>query len=226
MFLQKWELLPDEFHNDEVKKYYDILKTKKTQLFFKRVLDIVFSLILIVLCLLPMLVISIMIKATSKGAVIFKQKRVTVNGRVFSIYKFRTMYVSQETYQITVKNDPRITKVGVKLRKYRLDELPQLFNVLKGDMSFVGTRPEVMKYVNKYTPAMYATLLMPAGVTSYTCVLYKDEEELFDNVEQIEYDYLHGVLEKKMETNLEYIEKFNIGHDFYIVFLTIKEIFF
>ncbi len=228
MLLTKWDRLPKNFQCEEVKKYYDILSHKKFQLLVKRILDVIFSIIFIILLMLPMIVIAVMIKTTSEGEVIFKQERVTTDGRIFKILKFRTMYTNHMTneYQITIKNDSRITPIGHKLRKFRLDELPQLFNVLKGDMSFVGTRPEVMKYVKEYTPEMYASLLMPAGITSYTCILYKDEEELFTDPAQIEQDYLNGVMAKKMKTNLEYIEKFSIGYDFYTVLLTVKAVFF
>lgn len=228
MLLKPWESLPEQFHHPDIKEYYDILSKKKTHLFFKRVIDIILSIVFIILLAIPMLVIAILIKSTSKGKVIFRQERVTTNGKLFYIFKFRTMYTDKMTsgYQITVKDDPRITKVGHKLRKLRLDELPQLFNVLLGDMSFVGTRPEVMKYVKEYTPKMYASLLMPAGITSYTCIIYKDEDELLNNPDQIEYDYLNGIMQKKMETNLDYIEKFSVAYDLYIIFLTAKEIFF
>ena len=227
MILKKWEDIPEIFHHSDVKKYYDILEKKKFQLVLKRLFDIIVSLILIVILIVPMVIIGIIIKCTSKGKVIFKQERVTTYGRLFNIYKFRTMYTDKMTegYQITVKDDPRITPIGHKLRKLRLDELPQLFNVLKGDMSFVGTRPEVMKYVKAYTPEMYASLLMPAGITSYTCILYKDEEELLKNPEQIEYDYLNGVMQMKMITNLEYIEKFSVAYDIYMIFSTVKAVF-
>lgn len=227
MFLEKWENLPEEFHNEEVRKYYNILEKKKRQIFCKRIFDIIFSLILILILALPMIVISLLIKCTSEGKVIFKQKRVTTNGKIFYIYKFRTMYSKKllNEYQVTMKNDPRITPLGRSLRKTRLDELPQLFNVLNGTMSFVGTRPEVIKYVNHYTPEMYASLLLPAGVTSYTCIKYKDEEEYLDDPTQIEKLYLEKVMAEKMKINLEYIEKFSVFYDISIIIKTVLAVF-
>ncbi len=223
MILRSWDSLPDEFKNDDVKRYYDILKKKKAHILIKRIFDIILSLIFIVLLILPMAVIAVLIKATSPGKVIFRQERVTTYGRIFHIYKFRTMYSDKMTagYQITVKDDPRVTSMGKRLRKCRLDELPQVFNVLKGDMSFVGTRPEVMKYVKHYSDEMYASLLLPAGITSLACIIYKDEDELLKNPEQIEHDYLNGVMQQKMQTNLGYIEKFNLFYDIYIMLRTV-----
>ena len=227
MMLKKWDDLPEEFHNDKVRAYYDILEKKKLSLLGKRIFDLITACILLIFLIIPMLVIAIMIKCTSKGHVIFKQERVTKYGRIFNIYKFRTMYTDkmEKGYQITVKDDPRITPVGKKLRKLRLDELPQIFNVLGGSMSFVGTRPEVMKYVKHYSPEMYASLLMPAGITSVTCIIYKDEDELLKNPEQIEYDYLNGIMQKKMRTNLMYIRKFCVLYDIAVMIRTVKEVF-
>ena len=168
MVLCKWEELPDYMKNDEVKIYYDILSKKKVSLFFKRVTDIVLSILMIVVLCIPMLIIAIVIKCDSEGKIIFKQTRITTYGREFKILKFRTMVENAEDMGslITEAKDSRVTKIGEKMRKYRIDEFPQVFNVLLGDMSFVGTRPEVPKYVNMYTPSMYATLLTPAGITS------------------------------------------------------------
>lgn len=188
MLLMKWEELPDYMQNAEVRRYYEILQNKKASLLAKRALDLVISVILIILLILPMCVIAAVVKASSPGKILFRQDRVTTNGRIFRILKFRTMVEGAENLggQITETDDRRITKNGKFLRKYRLDELPQIFNVFTGAMSLVGTRPEVPKYVKKYTPEMYATLLMPAGVTSYASIHFRDEDELFRDPATVE----------------------------------------
>ncbi len=226
MLLPDFESLPSEMKNDEVKRYYDILSHKKISLFFKRFFDILFSVILIVILAIPMLVVAILVKRDSQGPVFFRQKRVTTGGKVFRIFKFRTMCVNNDNAnsQVTAGTDSRITKVGHTLRKYRLDELPQLFNVLFGDMSFVGTRPEVERYVAKYTPEMYATLLMPAGITSMTSIKYRHEEEILEKASDVEKAYIEEILPEKMKFNLEYIQKFNFFYDIYIMLLTAVKI--
>ena len=167
--LKNWNELPEYMRTDEVRPYYDLLQRKKLSLFFKRVFDIVVSLIMIILCSPILLIISILIVKDSKGGVFYRQERVTQYGRVFRIFKFRTMVQNADQIgtQVTVSNDSRITKIGSKLRDCRLDELPQLFNIFLGDMTFVGTRPESVHYVKSYTNEMYATLLLPAGVWYY-----------------------------------------------------------
>ena len=213
--------------NEEVRKYYDILSKKKVSLFFKRLMDIVLSAILIIILLIPMIIISIMVKCDSKGPVMFKQTRVTTYGRHFKILKFRTMVNNAEQLGglITEANDKRVTKVGEKLRKVRLDELPQVFNVFLGDMSFVGTRPEVVKYVNMYTPDMYATLLTPAGVTSMASITYKDNDEFFTDPELVDKNYMEIILPEKMKLNLDYYNKFNVFYDIKVMFKTIGSVF-
>lgn len=183
--LCKWENLPDYMRNDAVKEYYNILSKKKGSLFAKRVFDILISLILVIILIIPIAVIAVMVKCDSPGPIFFKQTRITTNGKKFKILKFRTMVNNAEKLGglITEANDKRVTKLGEKLRKLRLDELPQVFNVLCGDMSFVGTRPEVIKYVKKYTPAMYATLLTPAGITSMASISFKDNDEYFQTLQ-------------------------------------------
>lgn len=227
MLLPDFNSLPSEMKNDEVKRYYDIISRKKVSLFFKRFCDILFSLILIIILSIPMLVVAILVKKDSQGPVFFRQRRVTTGGKVFRIFKFRTMYVNNDNAnaQVTSGTDSRITKIGHKIRKYRLDELPQLFNVLLGDMSFVGTRPEVERYVAKYTPEMYATLLMPAGITSMTSIKYRNEEEILEKATDIEKAYIEEILPEKMKYNLEYIQKFNFFYDIYVMILTAVKIF-
>lgn len=227
MILAKWDDLPERMRTEEVREYYDILKKRKCSLFFKRIADIIISAILIVVLLVPMAVVSIMVKTDSKGPLFFTQKRVTTNGKIFKILKFRTMVVNAEQMGslITQAGDKRITKRGEFLRKYRLDELPQVFNVFIGQMSFVGTRPEVPRYVARYKPEMYATLLTPAGITSMASISYRDNDELFTDPKLIEKNYMEIILPKKMELNLDYYKKFNLFYDFGVMFKTIFSFF-
>lgn len=226
MMLCKWDKLPDYMRNDEVKEYYDILSKKKASLVMKRVLDILLSAILIVLLIVPMCIIAVLVKCDSKGPVLFKQTRVTTNGKHFKIWKFRTMVDNAEQMGnlITEANDKRITKLGEKLRKVRLDELPQVFNVFVGDMSFVGTRPEVIKYVEQYTPSMYATLLTPAGITSLASITYKDNDEFFTDPAMVDKNYMEIILPEKMKLNLDYYRKFNAFYDIKIMFKTVGSV--
>ena len=213
--MKKWNELPKVMQNDKVRYYYDILQKHKKELKLKRVFDIICSLIMIIILSPLLIVLSVMIKLDSKGPVLFKQVRVTTYGRQFKIWKFRTMVNNADKLgtQVTTKGDARITRMGHLLRKVRLDELPQLFNVLKGDMSFVGTRPEVPKYTAHYTEEMMATFLLPAGVTSRTSIEYKDEEKLLENVENADDVYINEVLPAKMVYNLREIEKFSFLRD-------------
>lgn len=217
--LKRYDKLPDFMKNKEVKRYYDILSKKKFHLILKRVFDIVCSIILLVILSPVLLILAATIKIDSKGPVFYRQKRITIYGREFRIFKFRTMVedADKKGTLVTLKNDSRITRVGSKIRKCRLDELPQLINVLLGDMSFVGTRPEVKKYVDKYTDEMYATLLMPAGITSNASIEYKDEDKIIEKYtkkgEEVDYIYVNRILPKKMKYNLDYIKKFNIVED-------------
>lgn len=220
--MKKWEQLPPPFQNAAVRPYYDTLSHRTGSLIVKRCFDIVLALLLTVICLPFMLIIAVWIKCDSKGSVFFLQKRITKYGRPFLIIKFRTMVTNaeQQGTQVTVQNDSRVTRAGKFLRKCRLDELPQLFNVLKGDMTFVGTRPEVPKYVNSYTDEMYATLLMPAGITSLASIKFKDEEKLLNGAADTDEVYLHTVLPQKMRYNLEYIDRFNFFYDIKLMFMT------
>lgn len=220
--MKKWEKLPEAFRNEEVKPYYDILAHKTASLVLKRIFDIFAAFVILCIVLPFMLIIAVWIVCDSRGGVFFLQRRVTTYGRVFRIVKFRTMVSNAESLgtQVTVKGDSRVTRAGRFLRKTRLDELPQLFNVLKGDMSFVGTRPEVEKYVEKYSNEMLATLLMPAGITSLASIKYKDEEKLLDGAGDPDKVYIDEVLPQKMKYNLEYIEKFNFFYDIKLMFMT------
>lgn len=223
MIITKWDNLPDNMQNEEVKKYYDIIKGKKGSLILKRLFDILASLILLIILSPLFIIFSIMIKLDSKGPIMFKQNRVTENGRIFKIFKFRTMVENADKNgsQVTVENDDRVTKIGKFLRKFRLDEIPQLINILIGDMSFVGTRPEVPKYVELYTDEMKATLLMKAGVTSLASIKFKDEEKLLQMDGNIDKIYIENILPQKMQYNLEYLKRFNFFYDIKLMFMTL-----
>lgn len=221
--LKKWNDLPDSFKNPEVNFYYEILNKKRAQLFFKRLFDILISLILLILLSPIMIIIAISIKLDSKGPVFFRQKRITQYGKTFRIFKFRTMVENAEKLgsQVTVSNDPRVTKIGGFIRKYRIDEFPQLLNVLFGDMTFVGTRPEVKKYVDAYTNEMLATLLLPAGITSEASIKYKDEQRLLSSSADADKTYIEEILPEKMKYNLRGIEKTSIKYDLSIMLATV-----
>ncbi len=215
MLLRKWEELPPKMQCDEVKKYYDNLTRHTADLIIKRVFDIVASLLLIILLLPLFLILSLIIVIDSQDGVFFCQTRVTAYGKRFRIIKFRTMVRNAENMgaAVTVNNDMRVTRVGKVLRRYRLDELPQLFNIFVGDMTFVGTRPEIEKYVDEYTPEMLATLLLPAGVTSEASIYYKDENELINSAEDADDVYINDVLPGKMFYNLRGIYNFSLQQE-------------
>ncbi len=221
--MRKWESLPPELKTDAVKPYYDILKRHKCGRFFKRFFDIFVSFIMLIVFSPVFLIIALLIKCTSRGPVFFRQERVTRYGKHFRIFKFRTMvnHADKIGSQVTTNNDSRVTKVGKFLRKCRLDEIPQLLDIFRGTMTFVGTRPEVPKYVELYSPQMYATLLMPAGVTSLASIYYKDEAELMNSAEDADSVYVHKVLPAKMYYNLKAIEKFGFWHDIGLMFKTV-----
>ena len=210
--LRKWEELPTFMQTEEVRPYYEKLSRKWFSLFVKRIFDFAVSSVMLVILSPALLVLAVMIKKDSEGPVFYRQERITQYGRKFRIYKFRTMVINADKIGslVTVGEDPRITKMGKKLRGCRLDELPQLINIWKGEMTFVGTRPEVEKYVKKYTPEMMATLLLPAGVTSEASIQYKDEDKLLADVsgENADRVYVEKILPEKMKWNLEEIKKF------------------
>lgn len=221
--LKPWDKLPENMRNDAVREYYDILSRKSCSLLLKRIFDFVVAAVLLLLLSPVFLVLAVWIKLDSKGPVFFRQERVTQYGRVFRIFKFRTMVNHAEKIgsQVTVGNDVRITKVGAKIRKVRLDEIPQLINVLTGDMSFVGTRPEVKKYVAAYTDEMYATLLLPAGITSEASIRYKDEDEILAGAEEVDRAYIEQVLPEKMKYNLEEMKRFHFAREIGTMFRTV-----
>lgn len=223
MILRKWEDIPSFMRCDEVKEYYDILKRKKLSLNIKRAFDFFASILMLIIFTIPMIIIAVMIKLDSPGPVFFRQERITTYGKKFRIHKFRTMVADADKMgtAVTVGEDARITRVGGKLRDLRLDELPQLIDVLLGDMSFVGTRPEATKYVKKYTKEMFATLLMPAGITSEASIRFKDEAELLKDTVNADKVYIEEVLPEKMKYNLESVKSFNCFKDTMTMFRTI-----
>ena len=227
MNLVKWDELPDNMKNNEVRYYYEILSKKKTHLLYKRIFDLIVALILLIVLSPIMLVVSLAIKLTDRGPVFYRQVRVTQYGKEFKIFKFRTMVMNADKIgtQVTVGDDPRITKVGKKIRKLRLDEIPQLLNVICGDMSFVGTRPEVVKYVEKYTNEMLATLLLPAGITSKASIKFKDEDKILEIANNVDKTYIEEVLPKKMYFNLNSIKEFTFHGEIKVMVETVLAVF-
>lgn len=221
--LRKWEELPEFMRTPEVRPYWEILNKKRGQLVLKRIFDIAAALILLILLAIPMAVIAVLIRKDSEGPVFYRQERVTTYGRHFRIHKFRTMVSNADKIgtAVTVGNDSRITRVGAKLRGYRLDELPQVLDVLQGTMSFVGTRPEAVKYVEQYKPEWNATLLMPAGITSEASIRYKDEDRLLSAADDVDKVYIEQVLPAKMVWNLESIERFRFLREILTMFRTV-----
>lgn len=222
MRLLQWEKIPQDMQTEEVRKYYDILKKKKCGLFFKRVFDIFVSLVMLIILSPLFLVLAIMIKMDSRGPVFYRQERVTQYGKKFRIFKFRTMVNNADKIgtQVTVGDDVRITRVGKFIRKCRLDEICQLIDIFRGTMTFVGTRPEVPKYVACYTKEMMATLLLPAGVTSLTSIYYKDEDKLLSNTENVDEIYISQILPQKMKYNLLSIKNFGFWNNIKVMFMT------
>jgi len=223
MRLRKWEDLPAYMQCEEVREYYDILAKKKGALGLKRVFDVVVAVIMLIILAIPILIIAVMIKLDSPGPVFYRQERVTTYGKRFRIHKFRTMVDNADKIgaAVTVGEDSRITKVGNRLRSLRIDEIPQLIDVLTGNMSFVGTRPEATKYVKRYTKEMYATLLLPAGITSEASIHFKDEAALLDAVDDVDRAYVEEVLPGKMKYNLQSIRNYSFFGELATMFRTV-----
>lgn len=221
--LRNWDDLPEFMKCDEVRAYYDILSKKKISLVLKRIFDVVVAVIMLILLAIPMLIIACMIKVDSKGTVFYRQERITAYGKKFKIHKFRTMVSDADKIgtAVTVGGDMRITRVGAKIRNLRIDEIPQLLDVLSGNMSFVGTRPEATKYVERYSKEMFATLLLPAGITSEASIRYKDEAELLDAADDVDRVYVEDVLPGKMKYNLEAIKNFSFLGEIATMFRTV-----
>lgn len=223
MLIKKWEKLPPEMQNEAVRPYYEKLRKKNFSLFWKRVFDFFVSTLMLIILLPLFLILAIAIKIDSRGPVFFRQERVTQYGKKFRIFKFRTMVnnADKKGSQVTVSNDKRITKVGKFIRKCRLDEVSQLIDVWRGTMSFVGTRPEVPKYVERYTDEMMATLLLPAGVTSEASIKFKDEDELLKDAENVDDTYVEVVLPQKMEYNFQSLKSYGFWRDIGTMFKTV-----
>ena len=223
MPVRRWETLPEYMRNEKVRPYYELLSKKWFALAMKRCFDFVAALVLLLLLWPVLLAIAVWIKVDSQGPVLFKQTRVTRGGRRFLIWKFRTMVedAEQRGSAVTTLGDARITRAGRKLRGCRLDELPQLFNILFGDMSFVGTRPEAVKYVEQYSDEMFATLLLPAGVTCEASIRFKDEDRLLADVQDVDAAYVNEILPKKMAYNLDYLKHYSFFGDIRLMFATV-----
>ena len=223
MIVKKWDDLPEQLRTDAVRPYYDILRKKRGSLLLKRVFDVVVSALMLILISPVFLILAIAIKLDSPGPVFYRQTRVTEYGKTFRIFKFRTMVSNADKIgtQVTVGNDSRITRVGRLIRKCRLDEVSQLIDIFRGAMTFVGTRPEVPKYVAAYTPEMMATLLLPAGVTSLASIMYKDEDKLLSDAEDVDKTYIEEVLPGKMHYNLKAIETFTFWGDIKVMLMTV-----
>ncbi len=224
--LRKWDDLPDFMKTEEVRPYWENLNKKRGQLILKRVFDVIAAIILLIFLAIPMLILAVWIKADSEGPIFYRQERVTTYGKHFRIHKFRTMVFNADKIgtAVTVGNDSRITKVGSKLRGHRLDELPQLIDVLQGTMSFVGTRPEAVKYVEQYKPEYNATLLLPAGITSECSIRYKDEDRLLNAADDVDSIYVEQVLPEKMKWNLKSIRDFSLGQELKIMLRTVAAV--
>ena len=223
MILKKWEDLPENLRTDAVRPYYDLLARRRGSLALKRCFDVVFSAFMLLILSPVFLILAVAIKLDSPGPVFYRQVRVTQYGREFRIFKFRSMVsdADKRGSLVTVSGDSRLTRVGHFIRNCRLDELCQLIDIFRGTMTFVGTRPEVPKYVAAYTPEMMATLLLPAGVTSEASILYKDEAELLDAADDVDAVYIRDVLPGKMKYNLDALKNFSFFSDIATMFQTV-----
>ena len=224
MMLPDWDELPQEMRCHEVWEYYCRLSSKRAALTGKRAMDVSAACLLLAVLSPVMALTAAAVKLSSPGEIIFRQTRVTVCGREFTIYKFRTMTQGAAGCQVTASGDDRVTAVGRFLRRYRLDELPQLVNVLKGEMSLVGARPEVPRYVACYTQEMLATLLLPAGMTSKASIRFRNEERMLSG-ENPDAVYRQEILPQKMTYNLEYLRRFGFWEDVRILAATLAAAF-
>ncbi len=223
---KSFDQLPERMRCDAVRTYFEMLDRKRGSLLLKRAFDVAVSAVMLLLTSPILLGVAAAVKLDSPGPVFFRQVRYTTNLRQFRIFKFRSMVDRAEAIGplVTVDGDSRVTKVGAFLRRTRLDELPQLLNVLAGDMSFVGTRPEVGKYVERYTDEMLATLLMPAGVTSPASIRFKDEAAMLENAADADEVYVNEILPKKMEYNLAYLREFSFWGDIRLMLRTVSAV--
>ena len=226
--LSEWDQLPARMKTEAVRPYYEVLEGKKLQLMMKRVFDVVASFLGLIVISPVLLVLSVWVLLDSEGGVFFRQERVTAQGRIFRIHKFRSMTAGTanagDGFYMSRANSLRVTRAGRFMRRYHLDELPQLIDILLGDMTFVGTRPEVPEYVDAYTPEMYATLLLPAGLTSEASIQFQDEEMLAEKAEDANAFYVRVILPKKMDINLRQLKEFSLAKDFACLVNTVRSI--
>ena len=219
-------------HDEEIAQvnaesdFDSLLRKKKFSLFLKRCFDITASAFGLLVLAVPFLIIAIIIKVTSKGPVFFRQVRVGKNGKEFRIFKFRTMVADAEKkgMQITVGADSRITGIGKFLRKTKVDELPQLINVFIGQMSFVGPRPEVPRYVAMYSDYQRNILRIKPGITELASIVYRDENEVLAQSEDPEKTYIEDIMPKKIRLNIEYMKKLGFWYDLKLIFMTFAAI--
>lgn len=223
MLITKYSELPPKMQNEATKKCCETLLAKKGTLLAKRIIDFTVCLLIFIVVSPIFLIICLLIKLTSKGPVFFKQERVGRDMKSFKILKFRTMVkdADKKGIALTTGNDSRITPFGAFLRKINMDEMPQLLNVIKGDMSIIGTRPEVWQYVNVYTDAMLATLLLYPGMVSIASIHYKNENDLLTGISDVEKTYIEKILPDKMRYNIDYLKNISVSGDFRILIKTI-----
>lgn len=223
MIIKNWNRLPDNMKNEKVRPYYNYLRKRSFSLILKRIFDMVASIVLVILLLPIFVIVAIIIKVEDGGSIFYRQIRITQYGKDFRIFKFRTMIPNADKVGtlVTAAGDSRITKCGTWIRRFRIDEIPQLFNIIKGEMTFVGTRPEVRKYVDSYSDEMLATLLLPAGVTSEASIKYKDEDEILGSAEDADKAYINDVLPEKMKYNLESLSNFSFLYEIKIMLDTV-----
>lgn len=226
--LSRWDKLPPQMRTEQVRPYWDYLNERRIQLAVKRFFDVILSASALFVLVLPMLIIAICIRLDSNGPALYRQERVTRDARQFHIHKFRTMIVGADKVgsTVTAAGDSRITRVGAFLRSTKLDELPQLLDVFRGDMSLVGTRPEAPEYVNRYCNEYMATLLLPAGITSEASIRFLKEEEMLGEAEDIDEAYLNKILPEKMKWNLLSLKHFSIWNDLRILGHTLSTVLF
>ena len=223
MFIKKWEKLPPELQIDEVRPYWERLRKKNFSLFWKRVFDIFVSGICLLILLPFFLILSLAIVIDSRGGVFYRQERVTQYGKHFRIFKFRSMVkgADKKGTLVTTSNDARVTRVGKFIRKFKIDEISQLIDVFRGTMTFIGTRPEVPKYVDQYKAEYLVTLLLPAGVSSSASIMFKDENDMLDKAENADEVYLNQILPIKMKWNLFDLKKYGYWRDIKLCFMTV-----
>ena len=195
-------------------------------IFFKRTFDILASLVVLVVFFVPFLFLSLWIVLDSRGGLFYRQLRVGKDGREFHLLKFRSMRAhADKNGQLTIGNDARVTRAGKFIRKFKLDEFPQLINIIKGDMSLVGPRPEVPRYVAMYNKEQLRVLTVLPGLTDFASIEFIDEQKLLGKARDPEKAYIEDVMPKKLELNLKYIDQRSFWLDIRLIFKTIFKIF-